>query len=136
MKKVNVLIIHFRSAPAPGWKQQNSKGEQEQTDSAGTDGVSLEMQKRRHLLEEMGHKVAISSAYEWAEYPLPLLEFDSDETRTLMSNMYQSMNDFADAKELEAEFNKSMTQLEQGFTQAIEFFSPEIIFVHNILSST
>jgi len=133
MKKVNALIIHFRSAPAPDWKQQNSKGGQEQTDSAGTDGVSLEMKKRRQLLEEMGHQVAISSAYEWAEYPLPALEFDSDETRTLMSNMYQSMNDFADAQELETAFNKSMTLLERGFIQTIEDFSPEIIFVHNIL---
>jgi glycosyltransferase involved in cell wall biosynthesis len=130
---MNVLIIHFRSAPAPGWKAQHSKGGHELNDSAGTDGVSLEMKKRKHLLEEMGHKVAISSAYEWADYPLPSLEFDSDEIRRLMNNMYQSMSDFADAKELESEFNKSVTLLEQGFSQATEDFSPDIVFVHNML---
>jgi hypothetical protein len=27
------------------------------------------------VLEEMGHQVAISSAYEWVEYPLPALIF-------------------------------------------------------------
>lgn len=64
---MKVLIIHFRSAPGPDWKQQNSKDKQHKTYSAGTDGVSLEMKKRRFLLEEMGHKVAISSAYEWGE---------------------------------------------------------------------
>ncbi|MBN1415139.1 MAG: glycosyltransferase family 4 protein [Bacteroidales bacterium] len=133
MKKVNVLIIHFRSAPAPDWKQHNSEGGQDQADSRGTDGVSLEMKKRRHLLEEMGHKVAICSAYDWAEYPLPALEFDSDETRKLMNNMYQAMNDFTDVRALEEEFNKSVAHLELGFTRIIENFSPDTIFVHNIL---
>lgn len=130
---MNVLIIHFRSAPAPGWKQQKSGGDQQQTDSAGTDGVSLEMKKRRFLLEEMGHKVAISSAYDWAEYPLPALEFDTDETRTLMNNMFQDLSDFTDSQALETEFNKSMMLLEEGFSQAIKDFSPDIIFVHNLL---
>jgi glycosyltransferase involved in cell wall biosynthesis len=132
MKKLKVLIIHFRSAPSPDWKPHNADRTQEQIDSKGTDGVSLEMKKRRQLLEEMGHEVAVASAYEWAEYPIPALEFDSVETRTLMSNMFQAKNDFTDVQELKAEFNKSVTMLEQEFTLTIESFSPDIIFVHNI----
>ena len=70
----------------------------------------------------MGHRVAISSAYVFAEYPLPKLEFDSEKTRSLMSNMFKTIDDFADARELETAFNKSMELLEQGFSQVIEDF--------------
>lgn len=130
---MKVLIIHFRSAPAVGWKPPLRPAQRAEIDSAGTDGVSLEMKKRRTLLEEMGHKVAICSAYEWAEFPLPALEFDSDETRKMMLNLFGQMEDFATEAELKKAFDSSMLALEQGMGKAISDFSPDILFVHNIL---
>ena len=76
---MKVLIVHFRSAPGSGLKQPQQCRQASEIDSAGTDGVSLEMMKRKELLEAMGHQVAICSAYKWADFPIPSLEFDSEE---------------------------------------------------------
>ena len=54
---MRALIVHFRSAPARGLEQRRVNVDP--LDSAGTDGVSLEMAKRQALLEAMGHQVAI-----------------------------------------------------------------------------
>lgn len=97
---MKVLIIHFRSAPGSGWKPSRQFSAHDEVDSVGTDGVSLEIMKRRNLLEAMGNLVAICSAYDWAEFPLPALEFDSEETRKMMRNLFGRMEDFA----TEAEF--------------------------------
>ncbi len=129
---MKVLLIHFRSAPAIGWKQTCELAKRYRTDSAGSDGVSLEMKKRRDMLEAMGHKVAVCSACEWAEFPLPNLEFDSDETRKMMRNLFRQLEDFAGEAELKKSFNASMSVLKQGLGKAISDFIPEMIFVHNI----
>ncbi len=73
---MNILITHFRSAPSKDLRRQRFLADP--LDSAGTDGVSLEMSKRQGILTELGHRVAICSAYGWADYPVPALEFDSD----------------------------------------------------------
>jgi len=68
---MKVLIVHFRSAPNSGWQQEFQSTKASETDSSGTDGVSLEMVKRKAILEAMGHEVAICSAYGWADFPVP-----------------------------------------------------------------
>jgi len=130
---MKVLIVHFRSAPASDWKPSRKPSKDDGSDSAGTDGVSLEMMKRRQLLEEMGHRVAISSAYEWAEYPVPSLEFDSDDVRNMMRNLFERMADFPNESELDKAFDASKSALKQQFSNAIDDFSPDLVFVHNIL---
>ena len=60
---MRVLIIHFRSAPGGGL--QKHRVNVDPLDSAGTDGVSLEIVKRQACLKGMGHEVAICSAYHW-----------------------------------------------------------------------
>ena len=68
----------------------------------GTDGVSLEMMKRRTLLEGMGHQVAICSASNWADFHIAALEFDSGEVRKMMRNLFgPRIVDFAGEAELE-----------------------------------
>jgi glycosyltransferase involved in cell wall biosynthesis len=130
---MKVLIIHFRSAPTKDWKPASPIGDGKESDSAGTDGVSLEMKKRRSLLEEMGHQVAICSAYGWAEYPLPALEFDSDEARKMMRNLFDTMTDFPGEDALKSAFKQSADALKEGLGKAIREFSPDALFVHNIL---
>ncbi len=130
---MKVLIIHFRSAPAKDWKPASPTGDKKESDSAGTDGVSLEMKKRRAVLEEMGHEVAICSAYEWAEYPLAALEFDSDETRMMMRNLFDTMSDFPGEEELKNAFKQGADALKDGLGKAIRDFTPDALFVHNVL---
>ncbi len=130
---MKVLIIHFRSAPASDWQPSHKPSQDDGSDSAGTDGVSLEMMKRRQLLEETGHQVSISSAYEWAEYPIPLLEFDSDDVRQMMRNLFERMADFPDESELGKAFDASKSELKRELNKAIADFSPDLVFVHNIL---
>ena len=130
---MKVLIVHFRSAPGRDWKPSPQHHESGAADSAGTDGVSLEMMKRRNLLESMGHKVAICSAYDWAEYPVPALEFDSDETRRMMRNLFERISDYASEHDLENDFQRSCAELRREFDNMIADFSPDMLFVHNVL---
>jgi glycosyltransferase involved in cell wall biosynthesis len=130
---MKTLIIHFRSAPPAGWKRFTAGNVRNTIDSAGTDGVSLEMKKRRFMLEQMGHTVAICSAYEWAEYPLPEVEFDSTENRKLMRNMFERLEDYAGEEELKKEFDRIVASFEQRLTRILSTYSPEIVFVHNML---
>jgi glycosyltransferase involved in cell wall biosynthesis len=131
MDGMKILIWHFRSAPADASKLGAND---DPNDSAGTDGVSLEMMKRRNMLESMGHTVAISSAYDWSEYPIAELEFDTPEVMTLMNNLFGSgIVDYADESELNAAFDASVTQLTTAYRQVIDDFAPDMVFVHNIL---
>ena len=130
---MKVMIIHFRSAPAHDKIPARNNRKGGELDSAGTDGVSLEMKKRRALLEEMGHQVAICSAYSWAEYPLPALEFDSDETRTMMRNLFSQMDAYSSEEDLTRAFRLSKDMIKEGLGRVIRQFSPGMVFVHNIL---
>jgi len=129
---MKVLILHFRSAPGKDWKPSRRFAAHGEADSAGTDGVSLEMKKRRNVLEAMGHQVAICSAYDWTEFPVPGLEFDSEVTRKMMRNLFEHLEDFASEAELKNAFHVSMAEMKGGLGQAIRDFSPDILFVHNI----
>lgn len=130
---MRVLIIHFRSAPARGL--QKDRVNVDPLDSAGTDGVSLEIAKRQALLEAMGHKVAICSAYDWADYTIPALEFDREEVATMVRNLFgHGTMDFAGEAELRGTFDVSCLELKQQLGRAIEDFAPNLLFVHNVLS--
>jgi len=130
---MRVLIIHFRSAPARGLqKQRVNVGP---LDSAGTDGVSLEIAKRQVLLEAMGHKTAICSAYDWADFAIPALEFDREEVAMMVRNLFgPGMMDFASEAELKSAFDASLLELRQELGKVITDFKPDILFVHNMLS--
>ena len=131
---MKILIVHFHSAPDSSWKQQRRPAARDELNSAGTDGVSLEMKKRRTLLEQMGHQVAICSAYEWADFPMPALEFDTEETRKMMRNLFERMDSFPTEAELKGAFDVSLFALKQVLGKVISDFSPDMLFVHNILS--
>jgi glycosyltransferase involved in cell wall biosynthesis len=93
------------------------------------------MMKRRTLLEEMGHKVAICSAYQWADFPIPALEFDSEEVTHMMQNLFgPRLVDFAGEAELKGVFDASCTELKQEMDKVVSSFKPDVLFVHNILS--
>ncbi len=128
---MRVLIIHFRSAPPSADKNLDAQV----SDSAGTDGVSLEMQKRAAVLEEMNHQAAICSAFAWSDYPVAELEFDSSEVQHLMRNLFGrgGILDYPGEGELRNAVEKSVQQIEQRLAEVVHSFLPDLIFVHNIL---
>lgn len=130
---MKVLIIHFRSAPGEGL--QKHRLDVDPLDSAGTDGVSLEIVKRQASLKSTCHKVAICSAYDWADFAIPALEFDSEEVMLMMRNLFGSgLVDFASEAELKSAFDASLLKMKQELGRVITNFKPDILFVHNMLS--
>ena len=129
---MRALIVHFRSAPARGLQKRVNV---DPLDSAGTDGVSLEIAKRQALLEAMGHQVAICSAYDWADFPIPALEFDRGEVVMLVRNLFgPGIIDFASEAEIRSTFDVSRLELKRQLGKVIEDFAPDLLFVHNVLS--
>ena len=130
---MRVLIIHFRSAPARGLRVQRSSVDS--LDSAGTDGVSLEIAKRQALLEAIGHNIAVCSAYHWADFQIAALEFDSEAVVRMVRNLFGlGMTDFAGEAELRSAFDISRLELKRQLGKVIKDFMPDMLFVHNVLS--
>jgi glycosyltransferase involved in cell wall biosynthesis len=128
---MKVLFIHFRSAPARGISERQASVDS--MDSAGTDGVSLEMAKRRELLEAKGHTVAVCSACEWADFQVPDLEFDSEAVMRMVRNLFDlGIADVASEAELRSVFDTSRLELKRQLAAVIEDFAPDMLFVHNI----
>ena len=83
-------------------------------DSAGTDGVSLEIAKRQAILEAIGHKAAVCSAYHWADFQIPALEFDDEAVMRMARNLFGlGVTDFADEAELRSAFDISRLELKR-----------------------
>ena len=129
---MRALIVHFRSAPARGSQKRVNV---DPLDSAGTDGVSLEIAKRQALLEAMGHQVAVCSAYDWADFPIPALEFDRGEVVMLVRNLFgPGIINTASEAEIRSTFDVSRIELKRQLGKVIEDFAPDLLFVHNVLS--
>ena len=130
---VRVLILHFRSAPAEEWRRIQASADP--LDSAGTDGVSLEIAKRQALLEEMGQEVAICSAYEWADYPMPPLEFDREEVARIVRGLFgATTQELANEAQVRAAFDASRLELKRQLGTIFDDFVPDMLFIHNVLS--
>lgn len=128
---MKILIIHYRSAPRSA---QQAAGTASTSESAGTDGVSLEIAKRTELLEELGHTVAVCSAYPWADIPLPELEFEDEKALRTMRDLFDpERRSEADDRELERRFDAEKEQLLEGFRREFGAFAPDLVFVHNVL---
>ena len=130
---MKILIVHFRSAPTEEQSVSNFLANPD--DSAGTDGVSLEIMKREKMLKSIGHEVAISSAYNWSDFPIKKLEFDSKNVIQFMNNLFgEKITDYSREEDLEITFEKLTLDLKRDFFNVFNTYQPDIIFIHNILS--
>ena len=130
---MRILIMHFRSAPTE--EKSLSHFLANPDDSAGTDGVSLEIMKREKMLNSMEHEVAISSAYDWSDFPIKNLEFDSETVIHIMNNLFgEKISDYPGEEDLKITFEKSILDLKRDFFNVLNEFRPDLLFVHNILS--
>lgn len=131
---MRVMIVHFRSALRDGLQEEAQHRKVSPSDSAGTDGVSLEMKKRAALLEAMGHEVAICSAYNWADFPINALEFDHEEVIRMIRNLFgPGIEDFRTEAQLKEVFDASVLELKRDLTTAVKGFGANMLFVHNVL---
>ena len=67
-----------------------------------TDGVSLEIEKRKTVLSRLGHQVLLLSGpmSEGADYIIDELEFDADEIRLIKRNAFGKLSDFPNGRDL------------------------------------
>jgi len=131
INRMKVLILHFRSAP----KGEGSyRSKVDVANSAGTDGVSLEMMKREGLLKEMGHEVEICSGCNWADFPIAGLEFDSEGVMRMMRNLFgETITGYSDEVGLEHAFGRAVDELKRELSAAVKASKPDVLFVHNML---
>lgn len=101
-----------------------------------TDGVSLEIEKRRFILEQDGYTVATMAGpgSAGADYVLPSLDFDSPVARRIADNAFGGLVDYAEESDLLADINSLSSLVEQEVEEVIETFKPDFILLHNIFS--
>ncbi|MDC7126760.1 MAG: glycosyltransferase [Spirochaetales bacterium] len=120
MNLQKVLIAHYRV----GW----------------TDGVSLEIDKRKTILEEMGFQVILlaGSGSRGANYIIDELDFERNEIKCIAAgsfiNSSQNCNKKVDEQELSARIEEIASIIEEKLFEVIQREQPVFIFTHNIFS--
>lgn len=102
-----------------------------------TDGVSLEIEKRKQILELLGYKVKLISGpvQKRSDFIIDELEFDSDEIVQIKENSFQYFpGEKKEIKELMQDIQHIANRIEENF---LEYNSEEkfsAILLHNIFS--
>ncbi len=101
-----------------------------------TDGVSLEIAKRRHILEEDGFIVASMAGpgSSRSDFVLPSMDFNSELARKIADNAFGKIRDYPDESSLMADIEKLSRRIEIEINQVIDEFKPDFILLHNIFS--
>jgi len=113
---MNILMIHFRVG--------------------ATDGVSLEMNKWKHVLEAMGHKVIYAAAEEnqAKAFLIPEMSILSDIHRKLFKNCYEQLTDYETPDELHKDILKLSFVIEEKLTNIIQKENIELMIPNNVSS--
>ncbi|HNW47393.1 MAG TPA: glycosyltransferase family 4 protein [Thermotogota bacterium] len=103
--------------------------------SGFTDGVSLEMDKQKTVLEEMGHEVVfVCGELQSGEgIEIPLLHLLEPRNERLSRNGFGSLEDFT-TEEYEEELNDLAYLIESQVTRVILEHQIEMLIVHNLFS--
>ncbi len=101
-----------------------------------TDGVSLEMDKWKEILEEMGHEVfMIAGSAGTAEgYVIPELGYRYEEDLRIERNAYVAFREYKDETELMAAIEKAAAWLESRFMRIFQALQIELVIPNNIFS--
>ena len=102
----------------------------------GTDGVSLEILKRKSVLEKMGNTVKLIAGprQTGADYVIPELEFDLPEILKIKENAFFNFKDYKTPADLMKDIYRVADEIKRHFLdiQAKENF--DTLFLHNIFS--
>lgn len=100
------------------------------------DGVSLEIDKWKRVLEEIGHKVYLfageTSSIEATT--IPELQLNYPEIKKIYQNAFCSLKDFNSEKEFTQEIHKIAGQIEEKIYSFIKKYSIDILDIENIWS--
>lgn len=100
-----------------------------------TDGVSLEMEKWRKVLESMGHKILfISGTSNYGEVWIPEMDLHTEKFRKLNKNAFQKLSDFSSENEFRKEVLEEAINLEKKLEKVILDKKIDILVPNNILS--
>jgi len=100
-----------------------------------TDGVSLEMEKWRKVLENMGHKVfLISGTSDYGEIYIPEMDLHTERFKKLVENAYQKLSDFSNEDEFKNKILEEARKLEKKLEEIILENEIDLLIPNNILS--
>lgn len=102
-----------------------------------TDGVSLEIEKRRHILKEMGYEVKLVSGpkQSGADFIIDELEFDTPVIRDIKENCFKYFNKATlDSGNLMAMVDEVSKRIEEAFLAYHHREKFDVIFLHNMFS--
>ena len=102
-----------------------------------TDGVSLEIEKRRQILEGMGCEVKLVSGprQRGADFIIDELEYDTLDIRDIKENCFKYFNKATlDSKNLIAVIDEVSKHIEKAFLAYYHKEKFDVIFLHNMFS--
>lgn len=101
-----------------------------------TDGVSLEMDKWKKILEEMDHEVFMiaGSSGTTEGYVIPELGYRYEEDLRIERNAYVAFNEYKNEAELMEGIEKAAAKLESRFTRIFQALRIELVIPNNIFS--
>jgi len=104
---------------------------------ASTDGVSLEIEKRVAILEELGHEVVLLGGsfdrkVTQRKYEINDLNIDSEINRELINQSIKAEN--IDIGKFESVFNEKVSSIENQLTEIFVIENFDLVIVHNIFS--
>lgn len=116
MKKPKIGICHYRIG--------------------GTDGTSIEIDKRRPILEDMGYDVRLIGGYKHnsADYVIHELEYNRPDIVMIKENAFHKLREYHTDKEIENDIYYIARKIEEKFLTIHEKEKFDYIFVHNIFS--
>lgn len=101
-----------------------------------TDGVSLEMEKWKKVLEKMGHNVYLlaGSLGTTEGYVIPELHYKHELNDKFVRNAYDSLVDYKDEEDFKKEVMEFAKKIEDGLKKFIEEYKIEVLVPNNIWS--
>ncbi|WP_069650047.1 glycosyltransferase family 4 protein [Caloranaerobacter ferrireducens] len=101
-----------------------------------TDGVSLEMEKWKKVLEKMGHNVYLlaGSLGTTEGYVIPELHYKHELNDKFVRNAYDSLVDYKDEEDFKKEVMDFAKKIEDGLKKFIEEYKIEVLVPNNIWS--
>lgn len=101
-----------------------------------TDGVSLEMDKWKKVLENMGHKVCFIAGSTGTSdgYVIPEINYRFEEDLKIERNAYLKLEDYQDEDELIRAIKKLTLKIEEGLKKILIENKIDLIIPNNILS--
>src|SRR6056297_896995 len=100
-----------------------------------TDGVSLEMEKWKHVFRKMGHEVIfISGTSDYGDYYIKEMDLHREAFKRWERNSYQKMEDYPDEETFKEELLATADEIETALDKIRERENFDIIIPNNIFS--